>query len=88
MRQATIWTALRFVVRRVTLDFIAAARLDDLLQISVRVLKLAKASLEVEQEASMDGRRLCAATVQVACVRESDFRPVPIPESLRAKMNP
>jgi len=79
---------LRFVVRRATLDFVAAARLDDLLQISVRILKLAKASLELEQEASNQGRRICAATVQVAFLRNADFRPVPIPVSIRAKMQP
>jgi len=75
-----------FVVRRVTLDFLAAARLDDLLQISVRILKLAGASIELQQEASIEGRRICAGTVKVACLRGSDFRPVPIPESIRAKM--
>jgi len=79
---------LRFVVRRATLDFVAAARLDDLLQISVRLLKLARASLELQQEASNAGRRVCAATVQVACLRDADFRPVPIPASLRARMLP
>jgi acyl-CoA thioester hydrolase len=79
---------LRFVVRRATLDFIAAARLDDLLQISVRILKLAGASLELEQEACNEGRRICAATVKVACLRDADFRPVPIPESIRARMHP
>jgi acyl-CoA thioester hydrolase len=79
-------TGLRFVVRRATLDFLAAARLDDLLRISVRVSKLARASLEIEQAASREGRTLCAATVQVACIRESDFRPVPIPSTLRERM--
>ncbi len=79
---------LRFVVRRATLDFIAAARLDDFLQISVRLLKLARASVELEQEASNEGRRICAGTVQLACLRDADFRPVRIPESIRARMKP
>ena len=79
---------LRFVVRRASLDFIAAARLDDWLGISVRILKLARASLELEQEVCNEGRRICAATIQIACLREADFRPVPIPESIRARMKP
>ncbi|MFM9967005.1 MAG: tol-pal system-associated acyl-CoA thioesterase [Burkholderiales bacterium] len=76
----------KFVVRRATLDFVSAARLDDLLQISVKLLKFAGASLHLEQEASSDGRRLCAATVQVACVRDADFHPIPIPEFIKVKM--
>ena len=79
-------SGLRFAVRRATLDFIAAARLDDLLQISVRMLKLGGASVDFEQEAHCSDRRICAATVKVACLRESDFRPVPIPASIRVKM--
>ena len=77
-----------FVVRRAALDFLAAARLDDLLQISVGVLKLSRASVELEQEAMVDGRRVCSATVLVACVRREDFRPVAIPETIRKKMAP
>lgn len=77
---------LKFVVRRATLDFAAAARLDDLLQISVRLMKFAGASVHLEQEASIDGRRLCSGTVQVACVRDADFQPVAIPEFIKVKM--
>ena len=78
----------RFAVRHATLDFIAAARLDDLLQVSVRVLKLAGASAELEQEVCREGRRICAAIIKIACLRAADFRPVPIPESIRARMKP
>lgn len=77
-----------FVVRRASLDFLAAAHLDDLLQVSVGILKLSGASVELEQEAVVSGRRVCSATVLVACVRRDDFKPVAIPESIRRKMAP
>ncbi len=79
---------LRFVVRRATLYFAAAARLDDLLQMTVRILKFACASLDLEQEVLNRGRRICAATVQIACLHGVDFRPVAIPDNIRTRMMP
>ena len=76
----------KFVVRRIAMDFFSAARLDDLLQISVSPVKFAGASVHLEQEACVESRRLCAGTVQVACVRDADFLPVPIPEFIKEKM--
>jgi acyl-CoA thioester hydrolase len=77
---------LKFVVRRTTLDFISAARLDDLLDISVKIMKFAGASIHFDQEATNSGRRICAGTVQIVCVRDADFQPVPIPEFIKARM--
>ena len=77
---------IKFVVRRMSLDFAAAARLDDLLSISVSPVKFAGASVHLEQEASIESRRLCSGSVQVACVRDADFQPVPIPEFIKEKM--
>lgn len=77
---------LKFLVRRATLDFISAARMDDLLQVSVKLLKFAGASIHLEQEAVNAGRRICAGTVQIVCVRDADFQPVAIPEFIKTKM--
>jgi acyl-CoA thioester hydrolase len=77
---------LKFLVRRATLDFISAARMDDLLQISVKLLKFAGASIHLEQEAVNAGRRICAGTVQIVCVRDADFQPVAIPEFIKTRM--
>lgn len=77
---------LKFLVRRATLDFISAARMDDLLQISVKLLKFAGASIHLEQEAVNAGRGICAGTVQIVCVRDADFQPVAIPEFIKTKM--
>jgi acyl-CoA thioester hydrolase len=80
-----------FVVARAEVDFKIGARLDDLLSVTVKMSEQKKAYLWLEQEARFadgthSGRTCAAARVQVACVRHSDMRPQPIPESLSARI--
>jgi acyl-CoA thioester hydrolase len=78
-----------FVVARAEIDFKAGARLDDLLNVTVKVVEKKKTYFWLEQEARIaDGAnsdRLCAAArIQAACIRHVDMRPQPIPETLVA----
>ena len=72
-----------FVVRRALIDFIRPARLDDLLDIEVEPAKLARVYVELKQEARCGARVLARAQVRVACLKQSDFKPVPLPQFLR-----
>ena len=76
-----------FVVARAEIDFRAGARLDDLLSITVKMAQKKKTYFWLEQEARLADGKLCAkARIQAACVRHSDMRPQPIPESLTARI--
>jgi acyl-CoA thioester hydrolase len=76
-----------FVVARAEIDFRAGARLEDLLDVSVRVLEKKKTYFWLEQEVrKADGTLCAAARIQAACVRHKDMRPQPIPESLAARI--
>lgn len=76
-----------FVVARAEIDFKAGARLDDLLEVTVRVLEKKKTYFWLEQEVKKADGALCAAArIQAACVRHKDMRPQPIPESLAARI--
>jgi acyl-CoA thioester hydrolase len=80
-----------FVVARAEIDFKIGARLDDLLSVTVKMSEQKKAYLWLEQEARFAdgthlGRMCVGARVQVACVRHSDMRPQPIPDSLSARI--
>ncbi|HET9047635.1 MAG TPA: tol-pal system-associated acyl-CoA thioesterase [Chiayiivirga sp.] len=74
-----------FVVRDMQLDFLAPARLDDLLHVEVCLLQLARASLMFAQRIvrQSDERVLVDARVRVACVAPSRFRPCGLPPVLR-----
>ena len=75
-----------FVVRRMTLDFIRPAVMDDQLTVVTRTRDLRGASMTLAQEVRRGTEVLVSADVTVACVR--DGRATRLPDSLRAKLTP
>ncbi|RFF28198.1 MULTISPECIES: tol-pal system-associated acyl-CoA thioesterase [unclassified Wenzhouxiangella] len=74
-----------FVVRRVDTRFIAPARLEDELEITIDVEHLRAASLTFHQHMarSGDGELLATARVDAACLAADRFVPARMPEALR-----
>ncbi|CAA2143974.1 MULTISPECIES: tol-pal system-associated acyl-CoA thioesterase [Methylobacterium] len=73
-----------FVVRRMVLDFLKPARMDDMLAIMTTVVELRGASMPMIQEVRRGDEVLLKAEVTVAAVR--DGRAVRLPDSLRRAM--
>jgi len=71
-----------FAVRAMQVDFRAPARLDDALQVTCALRECRRASLVFAQEVRRDGALLLDATVRVAALKASDFRPCAIPADL------
>ena len=74
-----------FTVANMEIDFLAPARLDDLLEVRTIVMQRRRASLVFEQAlglADHPARILARATVRVGCVDIVNFRPRGLPESL------
>jgi acyl-CoA thioester hydrolase len=74
-------TGVVFAVRRLQIEYVAPALMDDLLEVETRAYKVRGASLEFRQRIARDGRELVTATVLVAAIRND--RPARIPDSLR-----
>ena len=74
---------LMFVVRRALLDFLGPARLDDLLEVTVEPLKLARVYVDLVQEVRCGAQVLARAEVRVVCLSRRDFKPAAIPQCLR-----
>ena len=72
-----------FVVRRALLDFVRPARLDDMLEITVEPMKVARVYVDLVQEARRGTLVLARAEIRVACLNQRDFRPVAMPEFVR-----
>ncbi len=70
-----------FVVRRMTLDYLKPARMDDALTVLTATRELRGASMHLDQEVRRGDEVLVRAEVVVACVR--DGRAVRLPEALR-----
>ena len=71
-----------FVVRAMQLDFHAPAVLDDALQVSAELSQLRKVQLVFTQQVRRAEQVLVAATVRVATVNASTFKPAAIPAAM------
>ncbi len=74
-----------FVVRRLTIDYLAPALFDDLLEIRTRITRLRGASLEMAQEVWRGGDCLSRAAVTVACM-DGAGRPQRLPGDVRDRL--
>lgn len=79
-----------FVVRDLTIDFRAPARLDDLLSVDVRVLEARRATLLLAQVARRHetGEPLVVSSLRVAALDRASGRPVGIPRWLLERITP
>ncbi len=74
---------LGFVVRKVEMDNLASAKLDDLLEVKSSILTLKRASLVFQQQISNQAQQLlCKAQVRIACIDFSQNKPCAIPASI------
>ena len=80
-----------FVVKSAAIDYHAPAKLDDQLEIGVRVEKLGKATVNFSQQAWRRSEHtlelLCSGLIRVGCVHAITFRPVPMPQTMFEKIN-
>ncbi|NRR31360.1 tol-pal system-associated acyl-CoA thioesterase [Oxalobacteraceae bacterium] len=74
-----------FVVKNVSADYHAPAKLDDVLKLTLKIEKMGRASLVFVQEAWCGDTLLNSARVKVACV-DSALRPRAVPSEVAAKM--
>lgn len=73
-----------FVVRRIKMDYLRPARLDEVVEIVTATERMGGASLVVRQEFAVGARALGTLIVTLACIRASDGRPARIPERWHA----
>ena len=87
-----------FVVRSVQLDYLKAARFNELLEVSTSVAKMARASVIFQQDiwrhqkdsnTSMNkpSEHLTSALVKVACVDATSFKPKALPIPIKGALN-
>ncbi len=75
-----------FVVRAMSIDFRAPARLDDQLAVSAVLLECRGASLVMGQRIRRGDALLVEAQVRIGVLAASSFRPRPLPPSLLSEL--
>lgn len=80
-------TKLVWTLRRIALDYMRPARVDDLLMVRTRYTEMAGARLVGEQEIYKGAELLCTARIEAAVIT-LDGRPRRIPADIREKLQP
>lgn len=75
-----------FVVKHASIDYNAPAKLDDVLDLTLSIEKLGRASVLFTQQALCNGVLLASAQVKVGCVDAATHRPRSLPADTAAKM--
>lgn len=75
-----------FVVRRVEMEYLRPARLDDELDVLTGPWEVAGATVWVRQGFRVAGQEIGLLRVRLACVRAADGHPVRIPRRWRAAL--
>jgi acyl-CoA thioester hydrolase len=75
-----------FPVRRLEIDYLSPALLDDALDIATRLIAAGGASIDLAQDIRRDGEALARLQVKVACVGPTG-RPVRIPPAIRRALD-
>jgi len=75
-----------FAVRRMTVDYLLPARLDDLLEVQSEITSMRGASLTFAQRiVNSDGTLLSQADVLIACIDPHQMKPIALPKSIVAE---
>lgn len=74
-----------FVVRHIEAEYLGPARLDDLLQVRLRLTKVGGASLEGTQTICRGGEDLVRIQIRLGCMK-LDGGPGRLPEEIRARL--
>ncbi len=80
----------QFVVRGIDLQYLAPARLDDQLILTMALLAARRASMELMQTACLEGssKALVTARVRIAAISHTTGRPMGLPNWILEKVNP
>ena len=87
-QQELLERSIGFVVKRVEMDNISAARFNDLLSIETQIVELKRASMVFEQTIkNADDIRLVSAQIRVACVNLAQMKPIAIPDFILGEIS-
>lgn len=77
-----------FAVRHITMEYLLAARLDDVLEVESEILTMRRASLTFTQRIlNSQGQLLNKADVLIVCINQNKMKPIALPKSIVAEFS-
>jgi 4-hydroxybenzoyl-CoA thioesterase len=86
-KPAILGDGLLLVVHAAQIDYRRAARLDDALQVSTSLIKVARTYVEFKQHVFRQQELLCVGIIRVACVKNITMKLHALPVAMHAKLN-
>jgi acyl-CoA thioester hydrolase len=80
--EPTAWT-----LRKVQIDYLKPARIDDLIEVHTRLTGLTGARMNADQDVHLNGALLTRASIE-ACIITLSGKPRRIPQAMRDKLSP
>ncbi len=74
---------LAFVVKKMDIDFILPAHLDDALEVETEITEIRNASIFFHQRLLRENTIICTTKVIIACVSLSKMKPVLLPKMIK-----
>nr|WP_226373363.1 tol-pal system-associated acyl-CoA thioesterase [Pectobacterium aquaticum] len=85
-QQVLLSEHIAFAVRRMTVEYLAPARLDDMLEVQSEIISMRGASLTFAQRIlNAHGILLSHAEVLIACIDPHQMKPIALPKSIVAE---
>ena len=75
-----------FVVRKIEIEYMAPARLDDVISVKTSIDNLGRASFTMSQDFYRGGKKITHMKVVLVTVSRHDIKPVSIPDEIKSKM--
>lgn len=85
-KPAILDEGLLLVVHSAQINYRRPARLDDQLQVSASVVKLARTYVEFEQQVLRGNELLCEGLIRIACVDGANMKPCAIPADMHEQL--
>ncbi len=74
-----------FMVRAIKLDYLKPAVLEDMLAVSAEIKEVGHSRVTLRQTVQRGDQVLVEGEVHLVCVTAGEFKPVPVPDSIRKK---
>ena len=74
---------LAFVVRNCQINYQHPAFFDDLLLVESKISNLGKASIDMQQHITCNGKKIASLVVNLACINTITFKPCKLPTTIQ-----
>jgi 4-hydroxybenzoyl-CoA thioesterase/acyl-CoA thioester hydrolase len=86
-KPAILDDGLLLVVHSAQVDYHRSARLDDQLNVTAGVIKVARTYVEFKQQVFRNQELLCSGSIRIACVDSATMKPRAMPTDLHRQLN-